>query len=82
MEQITDLVGLTSEKRQKKFPNFPKVKQAESWLGTAILHQPDLLILDEPTNGLDPNQIIEIRNLIKDISKEKSLSSPHILCKR
>ena len=45
-----------------------------------ILHSPDLLILDEPTNGLDPNQIIEIRNVIKQIGKEKTvILSTHIM---
>ena len=49
-------------------------------LAQAILHQPDILILDEPTTGLDPNQIIEIRNLIKKIGREKTvILSTHIL---
>lgn len=49
-------------------------------LAQAILHDPPILILDEPTNGLDPNQIIEIRQLIKDLGKEKTLIiSSHIL---
>ncbi|MHB8875781.1 MAG: ATP-binding cassette domain-containing protein [Myxococcaceae bacterium] len=49
-------------------------------LAQAILHDPDLLILDEPTSGLDPNQIAEIRNLIKELGKEKTvILSTHIL---
>ena len=49
-------------------------------LAQAILHQPDILILDEPTTGLDPNQIVEIRDLIKKIGKEKTvIFSTHIL---
>jgi ABC-2 type transport system ATP-binding protein len=49
-------------------------------LAQAIMHEPDILILDEPTTGLDPNQIVEIRNLIKKIGKEKTIIfSTHIL---
>lgn len=49
-------------------------------LAGAIIHDPKILILDEPTNGLDPNQIVEIRELIKDLGKEKTvLLSTHIL---
>ena len=44
------------------------------------MHEPNLLILDEPTNGLDPNQIVEIRNVIKEIGKEKTvILSTHIM---
>ena len=49
-------------------------------IAQAIIHQPALVVLDEPTNGLDPNQIIEIRHLIKEIARERSvLLSTHIL---
>lgn len=49
-------------------------------LAGAIIHDPKILILDEPTNGLDPNQIVEIRELIKELGKEKTvLISTHIL---
>ncbi len=49
-------------------------------LAQAIMHQPDILILDEPTTGLDPNQIVEIRELIKKIGREKTvIFSTHIL---
>lgn len=49
-------------------------------LAQALIHNPDILILDEPTSDLDPNQIVEIRNLIKEIGKEKTvLLSSHIL---
>src|SRR5262249_50255930 len=49
-------------------------------LAQAIIHDPDLLILDEPTNGLDPNQIVEIRHLIKELGQQKTvILSTHIL---
>ncbi|MDR1127040.1 MAG: ATP-binding cassette domain-containing protein, partial [Treponema sp.] len=49
-------------------------------LAQAIIHDPDILILDEPTTGLDPNQIIEIRSLIKELGKSKTvILSTHIL---
>ena len=49
-------------------------------MAQAFFHQPDLLILDEPTNGLDPNQIIEIRNVVKEIGQQKTvLLSTHIM---
>lgn len=49
-------------------------------IAQAIIHNPRLVVMDEPTNGLDPNQILEIRGLIKDIAKEKAvLISTHIL---
>ncbi len=49
-------------------------------LAQAIVHDPDLLILDEPTTGLDPNQVVEIRNLIRELGKEKTvILSTHVL---
>jgi ABC-2 type transport system ATP-binding protein len=49
-------------------------------IAQAIIHKPKLVVLDEPTNGLDPNQIIEVRSLIKDIAKERAvIFSTHIL---
>ena len=49
-------------------------------LAAALIHNPEVLILDEPTTGLDPNQLVEIRNLIKEVGKEKTvLLSTHIM---
>jgi ABC-2 type transport system ATP-binding protein len=49
-------------------------------LAQAIIHNPEVLILDEPTTGLDPNQLVEIRNLIKELGKEKTVMfSTHIM---
>lgn len=79
VEEVIDLVGITPEK-SKKISQLSKGYKQRVGLAQAIIHQPDLLILDEPTNGLDPNQIIEIRNLIKEISHEKTIIlSTHIM---
>ena len=79
IEEVIDLVGLTPEKN-KKIGQLSKGYQQRVGLAQAIMHKPDLLILDEPTNGLDPNQIIEIRNVIKKIGEEKTvLFSTHIM---
>ena len=79
VDEIIDLVGITPEK-SKKISQLSKGYKQRVGLAQAILHAPDLLILDEPTNGLDPNQIIEIRNVIKEIGKEKTvILSTHIM---
>ena len=79
VDEVIDLVGITPEK-SKKISQLSKGYKQRVGLAQAIIHQPDLLILDEPTNGLDPNQIIEIRNLIKEISHEKTIIlSTHIM---
>lgn len=79
VEEIIDLIGITSEKT-KKISQLSKGYKQRVGLAQAILHAPDLLILDEPTNGLDPNQIIEIRNVIKEIGREKTvILSTHIM---
>lgn len=79
IEEVIELVGISPEK-SKKISQLSKGYQQRVGLAQAILHAPDLLILDEPTNGLDPNQIIEIRNVIKEIGKEKTvILSTHIM---
>lgn len=79
VNEVIDLVGITPEK-SKKISQLSKGYKQRVGLAQAIIHQPDLLILDEPTNGLDPNQIIEIRNLIKEINLEKTIIlSTHIM---
>lgn len=79
VDEVIDLVGITPEK-SKKIGQLSKGYKQRVGLAQAILHEPDLLILDEPTNGLDPNQILEIRNVIKEIGKEKTvILSTHIM---
>ena len=79
IETCIKKVGLTSE-AHKKINQLSKGYQQRVGLVAAILHNPKVLILDEPTTGLDPNQIIEIRELIKDLGKDKTvLFSTHIM---
>ena len=79
VDEVIELVGITPEK-SKRISQLSKGYQQRVGLAQAILHSPDLLILDEPTNGLDPNQIIEIRNVIREIGKEKTvIFSTHIM---
>ncbi len=71
--------GLNDEKH-KKIGELSKGYRQRVGLAQALIHDPEVLILDEPTTGLDPNQIIEIRELIKEIGKEKTvILSSHIL---
>lgn len=80
--QVTKMVricGLNAEKH-KKIGELSKGYRQRVGLAQALIHDPEVLILDEPTTGLDPNQIIEIRELIKEIGKEKTvILSSHIL---
>lgn len=79
VDDVIELVGITPEK-SKKISQLSKGYKQRVGLAQAILHSPDLLILDEPTNGLDPNQIIEIRNVIKEIGRQKTvILSTHIM---
>lgn len=79
VEEMIELTGLTREKN-KKIGALSKGYRQRVGLAQALIHDPSVLILDEPTTGLDPNQIVEIRNVIKDISKEKTvILSTHIM---
>ena len=79
IDDVIELTGLTPE-AHKKISQLSKGYRQRVGLANALLHNPDVLILDEPTTGLDPNQLVEIRNLIKTIGKEKTIFlSTHIL---
>ena len=76
---VLEMTGLTPE-ANKKIGALSKGYRQRVGLAAALIHDPDVLILDEPTTGLDPNQLIEIRRLIRDIGKEKTiLLSTHIM---
>jgi ABC-2 type transport system ATP-binding protein len=77
--EMIALTGLTSE-QHKKLGALSKGYRQRVGLAQALIHDPKVLILDEPTTGLDPNQIVEIRNLIKLMSKDKIvILSTHIM---
>ena len=77
--EMIELVGLTIEQK-KKIGALSKGYRQRVGLAQALIHDPEVLILDEPTTGLDPNQIVEIRNLIKKIGQEKTvMMSTHIM---
>jgi ABC-2 type transport system ATP-binding protein len=79
VETVIEKTGLTAE-ANKKIGQLSKGYRQRVGLANALLHNPDVLILDEPTTGLDPNQLIEIRQLIKNVGKEKTvLLSTHIM---
>ncbi|MFZ4260877.1 ATP-binding cassette domain-containing protein [Sphingobacterium sp. HJSM2_6] len=81
-KRISEIIALTglAKEQHKKIHQLSKGYKQRVGLAIAILHDPEVLILDEPTTGLDPNQILEIRQLIQDLSQEKTvILSTHIM---
>lgn len=79
IEEVITLTGLTPE-AHKKIGQLSKGYRQRVGLANALLHDPEVLILDEPTTGLDPNQLVDIRNLIRTIGKQKTVFlSTHIM---
>lgn len=79
VREMVRVCGLNSEKH-KKIGELSKGYRQRVGIAQAMIHDPEILILDEPTTGLDPNQIVEIRKLIRELGKEKTvILSTHIL---
>lgn len=79
VEEVIALTGLLSESN-KKIEALSKGYRQRVGLASALIHDPKVLILDEPTTGLDPNQLVEIRNIVKELGKHKTvLLSSHIM---
>ncbi len=79
IDKIINITGLEPEQK-KKIGSLSKGYRQRVGLAQALIHDPDVLILDEATTGLDPNQIVEIRNLIRDAGREKTVMlSTHIM---
>jgi ABC-2 type transport system ATP-binding protein len=77
--EVIDLVGLSLE-QHKQIGQLSKGYRQRVGLAQALIHNPPVLILDEPTTGLDPNQLAEIRTVIKNIGREKTvIFSTHIM---
>ena len=84
-EKVDNVISMTNleEVRHQLIETLSKGYKSRLSFASAIIHDPEMLLLDEPTDGLDPNQKNELRNLIKKLSKEKAIIvSTHILDKR
>lgn len=79
VDKVIEMTGLGPEQK-KKITALSKGYRQRVGLAQALIHDPQILILDEATTGLDPNQIVEIRNLISGVGKEKTVMlSTHIM---
>lgn len=79
IDEVIAITGLQTESH-KKIGQLSKGFRQRVGLANALLHDPEVLILDEPTTGLDPNQLVEIRNVIKNVGKDKTVFlSTHIM---
>ena len=79
VKKMIEMTGLTIE-QNKKIGALSKGYRQRVGIAQALIHNPEVLILDEPTTGLDPNQLVEIRTLIKNVGKEKTVMlSTHIM---
>jgi ABC-2 type transport system ATP-binding protein len=78
-DEVLEMVGL-EERAEGYIGNLSKGMRQRVGLAQALLHRPEVLILDEPTIGLDPAQVVDVRNMIREVGKERTvLLSTHIL---